>query len=148
MNTFDVLRILFFCCLAATCTIGWRRGGSTEKWGVAMIAIASFLTVLVQESSFFDWRSDRLGLVAIDVILLVAFLWLALSSRRFWPLWATAFHLIAVASHVIVFLKPHRILQAYALLQGFWAYPIMLCIILGTRPRRAVRSAGPTPRPS
>jgi hypothetical protein len=136
MSIFALLRIFYLCCLAVTCYIGWRRGGRSEKAGVLIILTASVLTIMVQQSSLFDWRTDRLTLIGLDVVVLFAFFILALRTRRFWPLWATAFHLIAVCSHIVIFLEPHGILQAYALLQGFWAYPIMLSIILGSRSAR------------
>ncbi len=145
MSIFALLRIFYVCCLAVTCFIGWRRGGRSEKAGVLIILVASLLTIVFQQSALFDWRTDRLALVGIDMLVLLAFFHLSLRSRRFWPLWATAFHLIAVCSHLVMLLEPRRILQAYALLQGFWAYPIMLSIILGSRSAPAA-SKGAAPR--
>jgi hypothetical protein len=148
MSIFALLRIFYLCCLAVTCYIGWRRGGRSEKVGVLIILTASMVTILVQQSTMFDWRTDRLTLIGVDVIVLLAFFILALRTRRFWPLWATAFHLIAVCSHFVIFLEPHRILQAYALLQGFWAYPIMVSIILGCRSARPALTAYAERRPN
>jgi hypothetical protein len=140
MSVFALLRLLYFVCLAATCFIGWRRGGPSERAGVLIILVGSLVTIAVQQPALFDWRTDRIALIGVDLVVLLAFLLLALKSRRFWPLWATTFHLIAVCSHLVIFLQPHRILQAYALLQGFWAYPIMASIILGTRGASAAAS--------
>ncbi len=140
MNSFMALRILYAGCLVITAIIGFRFGGRSEKAGVSIVLAASIATVIVENPLLFDWSSNRAGLVAVDILALVAFLHLALMSQRFWPLWATSFHLIAVCSHCVILLSPSRVLQIYAILQGFWAYPIMVVIILGAlshQPRRA-----------
>lgn len=140
MTVFTLLRMIYVGCLIVTAFIGLRLGGRSERVGTFIVLAASAATVAVEHALLFDWSRDRSGLIAVDVIVLLALLHLALTSRRFWPLWATAFHLIALCSHCVVLLDPNRILQVYAFLQGFWAYPIMLVIILGalSRQRRLV----------
>jgi len=141
MTVFLVLRIIYAGCLAATAVIGLRLGGRSEKAGTAIVLAASAATVAVEHPMLFDWSSNRVGLIVVDVLALFGFLHLALISQRFWPIWATAFHLIAVCSHYVVLLSPERVLQVYAVLQGFWAYPIMLVIILGSLSRQPRRLA-------
>lgn len=154
MSLFALLRLIYAVCLTLTCIVGFGWGGRTERAGAMIVLIASLTTMMVERPGLFDWRDGRDGLIILDVLVLIALLALALRSRRFWPLWATAFQLIAVSSHLMMFLEPHRILQAYALLQGFWAYPIMLSIMSGSLMRsisiraqpRNIASTASTPR--
>ena len=132
MSIFVILRVLYILSLGATCTVALRRGGRSERIGALIILLGSVFTLIVEQPGLFDWRNARTGLILVDVLVLVAFFMLALRTERFWPLWATSFHLIAVATHLTVFIEPRQILQAYALAQGFWAYPMLLTIIIGS----------------
>ncbi len=131
MTINQALPILYDVCLAVTVVIGWRYGGRSERWGVAIIVIASLLTIIVTNSAIFQWRTHRTPLILVDAVMLIPLVVLALVSSRFWPVWAAAFHLIALVSHGAVYILPRGVLHAYALFQGFWAYPIMACILIG-----------------
>jgi hypothetical protein len=146
VHIFLALRILYITTLIVCTAFALRHGGRSEKVGALIIFAGSALSIAIQQSSSFDWRYARGGLIAVDVAVLIAFGALALRSKRFWPLWATAFHLIAVASHLVVFFEPRRILQAYAIAQGFWAYPMLFLIVVACAARRrrnAARKAAP-----
>lgn len=136
---YRLLPMLYHCCLILTVAIGWRFGGRSERWGVLILALGTIATSIVQRFTPFDWRTHRSALVAVDAAVLVAFLVLVLRSRRYWPIWATAFHLIGLASHGISYVVPRGTMQAYAIFQGFWAYPMMLCIVAGSLSRRSKR---------
>jgi hypothetical protein len=131
MTIFQALAILYATCLTVTAVIGWRYGGRSERWGVAIIVVASLLTVIVTNSAMFQWRTHRTPLIVVDAVMLIPLVVLALVSSRFWPIWAAAFHLIALCSHGAVSILPRGVVQAYAIFQGFWAYPIMACILIG-----------------
>ena len=136
MNLFLALRILYVATLVVCTAFALRHGGRSERAGALIIFVGSALSIAIQQSAFFDWRFARGGLIAVDVGVLIAFGALALRSERFWPLWATAFHLIAVTTHLVVFFEPRRILQAYAIAQGFWAYPMLFLIVAASAARR------------
>jgi hypothetical protein len=136
VNVFLALRILYIATLVVVTAFALRHGGRSERAGALIILVGSALSMAIQQSPFFDWRFARGGLVAVDLVVLAAFIALALRSQRFWPLWATAFHLIAVTSHLLMFFEPRRILQAYAIAQGFWAYPMLVLIASASWLRR------------
>lgn len=98
---------------------------------MAIILVASLLTVIVTNSALFQWRTHRTPLIVVDALMLIPLVGLALVSSRFWPVWAAAFHLIALASHGAIYILPRGVVHAYAIFQGFWAYPIMACILIG-----------------
>lgn len=139
-TVFRLLPILYNSCLLLTVIIGWRFGGRSERGGLLILVTGTIATILVQRSASFDWRTHRGALAAVDAAVLVAFLALALRSRRYWPIWATAFHLIGLVSHGTSYVLPRGTMQAYSIFQGFWAYPIMACIVLGALSRRSRRT--------
>ena len=136
MNVFLALRILYIVVMVASCLFAIKHGGRAERYGVAIVIVASFLTLVVEQPTFFDWRYARGGLLAVDVGVLIAIFTLAQRSDRFWPIWATAFHLIAVTTHLVIAWQPHLVLQAYAIAQGFWAYPVMVSMAIGAESHR------------
>jgi hypothetical protein len=63
-----------------------------------------------------------------------------LVSRRYWPIWMTGFHLVAVASHISTLIAPGFTPEIYRALAGVWAIPILLSLLLGVElDRRAER---------
>jgi hypothetical protein len=96
------------------------------------MAIGSVLSVVVTPQLGVRFRDAELGIMIVDAAVLVAFLVVALRSDRFWPLWAAAFQAVAIATHVAAVANPQVFWFAYALAQGFWAYPMLLAIVIGT----------------
>ncbi|KTF69095.1 hypothetical protein ACNFJ7_13145 [Sphingomonas sp. HT-1] len=142
MTFFLALRVIYAAFLIATTVLGMAFGGRSERLGTMIVLTASLATIFIEIPMLFEWNSYRSGLIAVDILALIAFLCLALKSRRFWPLWATAFHLIAVCSHCVVVMGLSQTLQIYILFQGFWAYPIMVLIIFGALSRQRRLNSG------
>lgn len=140
MNVYLGLQLLYDAVLAVVCiyAVGW--GGTPERIGAAVAVGASGLTVLVVVLLRMGWQS-RAGLFLVDASALIGLGILAFRTDRFWPLWATAFQTVSVVTHAAMLVEPARVLQAYVILQGFWAYPILASLALGTRRRgRSTRS--------
>ena len=133
------------CLLAALGYVLWR-GGTAERAGVSTIAIGSVLSAFVAHAVG-RWSGTELGVFAVDVAVLVAFIVIMGSSRRFWPLWITSFQIISVATHLVLFVKPKTVPVAYAVAEELWAYP-MLAILVAVVWRRASRPKPPTASPA
>ena len=69
---------------------------------------------------------------AVDLITFLLAAGLALRSDRYWPVWFAGFCLVGALTHVTVAAMPHFASMAYSLSQGFWAYPAMASLVLGT----------------
>ena len=69
---------------------------------------------------------------AIDLVALLALTVLTLKSDRFWPMWATAFHLLAVTVHGATMVDPKITPWAFATGAIFWAYPMLLALAIGS----------------
>lgn len=131
------------------------RGGRDERIGCAILLIGSLASVLVVWGVPVQARVSLIqrGVFVVDVVTLAAFVALALRTERFWPLWATAFHLVAVATHAAHFADARIVPRAYVLAQGMWAYPMWITILLGSLARsrcstaRSIVSPGRSTKP-
>ncbi|MFD1612979.1 hypothetical protein ACFSCW_14330 [Sphingomonas tabacisoli] len=137
---YEALRLLYLATLIGACSYAFWRGGEDERIG-AGIQLASSLASLPAAwlAGRSGWQAGHLPLLAVDLLTLVAFVWLAMRSRKFWPLWVAGFHLNAVLTHLAKLLAPTALPAGYALVQGFWAYPLMAALIVGTRNQSRMR---------
>ncbi len=136
----SLLQIIYNGLLLLCCTFCYFKGGKTERIAALIALVASLASWAVWIFSGRHWGSTELGVLAIDLAVLLGFLAIALRTDRFWPLWATAMQLIAVATHAATLVNPDIVPRAYSLAQGFWAYPILLMMFgaawLHVAPRR------------
>lgn len=140
------LPIIYWFVAVSVTVATFDRGGKDERAGAIALLLASIASALAAWTVPVMQRLAPIQtmIFLIDVLLFCWFVWLALRSERFWSLWATAFSLIVVATHIAHFATPAIIPRAYILAQGFWAYPTWLVIALGTlhRPRSRRSTAG------
>ena len=89
--------------------------------------------------------------MAVDACLLAGLYILALRSHRFFPIWMTGFQLVAVVSHCATMIAPDFTPKIYRALEGLWAVPITLAMIVGiatdSRARRSFTDTRVTPLP-
>jgi len=118
-----------------------RFGEEPERFGAAFTFFASVLTTVVMTALPDEVRYAALERVvaAIDFILLIGWLYLALHFDRYWTLCAAGFQLVTVATHLVMIAVPGVVPYAYEMAQGFWAYPIWIAILIGTRQREKFR---------
>jgi membrane-bound acyltransferase YfiQ involved in biofilm formation len=122
----------YYTLLALCCVFAFLKGGAPERIGTAILAIGSLLTFAALSGRTNQYRSVATGVILIDVVCLLAFLVLALRADRYWPLWITALQFIGAAAHAVRLVDPAIIGRAYAFALGFWSYPMLLLIALGT----------------
>ena len=94
--------------------------------------IGSLLTLAVAQSFGTSWTKVEVGIFAIDIIVLLAFIYLALKSDRFWPIWAAAFQLLAVIIHSTMIVAASVTPWAFGTGAVFWAYPMLLALAIGS----------------
>ena len=120
------------------------KGGPPEKIGISIALAASIASNLAVSATFgLRFRQVEIGVFWVDVATFTAFLALALYADRFWPLWVTGMHLVGVATHTAMLVSPAVVPWVYGWIQGFWAYPIILLIVVGAaRHQRRLRLYG------
>ena len=130
------LQLLYDSFVLAISAYAFFRGSADEKAGALLVLACSAATSLVTAPAAFDWGRDYYEVMLIDLALFSGLGVLATFSKRFWPLWAAAFQMIDIATYLLVPIEPQRAIKAFTLLQGFWAYPILIAIAIGTRSNR------------
>lgn len=96
------MRVVFFLVLClVTCVVAILRGGRDERIGAAILM---WTTVgLLALRPFFPLSLTHLdmGMFVTDVVAFVACMWLAFTTRKFWPLWFGSAQMIALLGHAM-----------------------------------------------
>jgi hypothetical protein len=115
--------------LCAACGYALWKGGQPERLTAAALVIGVVFTDYVDSPvGPVRWTSLETGVLLVDVAVLIAWGAIALRAERFWPIWFTAMHAIAVAGHAIKILDPDFIRLGYAFAIAFWSYPMLLIL--------------------
>ena len=69
-------------------------------------------------------------MLAVDIMVLLAFTAVALKSDRFWPLWIAGLQLTTTLGHALKGLDHQMVPIAYAVSLQFWSYPIQIILII------------------
>ncbi|WP_230770215.1 hypothetical protein [Sphingomonas sp. Leaf4] len=142
-----IVPFLFLIILLASLAYVVRCGRWPERSGLAIIMLGSIATALVGRSDL--WRGTEIGILAVDVVVLMAFLAIVALTDRFWPLWVSAFQLVSVTSHLARLLTPSTLPLAYAFAEQVWSYA-MIAVVIGSVAwqRRYARSSFSSKGPS
>lgn len=143
MLTF-IFQLVFFGALTASCSYAAWCGGWPERAGATIMVVATVLTIIAAGTFNSTWKGPEAAVALVDLLMLAALVNLALYSDRFWPIWVTSFHLIAVTTHLARLVDQSVAALAYANAAAFWAYPMMIALAFGTwnhqRRERSIRT--------
>ncbi len=140
-------KIIFWGLTALCCGYALLRGGAPERIGAAIIIVGSLLTVALGSAWADRFEYVEVGIFLVDVVVLIAFVALAVLADRYWPLWVSALQAIGVLAHVARALEPNLMPWAYGVALAMGVYPMLLLLALGTwrhRSRMAVERADPS----
>jgi hypothetical protein len=138
----------YFWGLLAVCTAyALAAGGAPERIGAAFYAFAVVATNEILWAQIGRrWVDLDFQLFLVDLLLFVAFCFLAAVANRFWPIWVSALLGLGVLGHVARWAGPDMFWYAYALVLTIWSYPILAIIALGTfNHQRRLRRFGSDP---
>ena len=133
-----VFRIL----LLATCGYALWRGRSDERIVALVCLVATLASRLAFTPLNVRYTSIETGLLLIDLAVLAAFVFVALRSPRFWPLWVAGLQLTTSMAHLMKAIDQTLLPMAYGAAIALWSYPILIILAIGTwrghrRPRAA-----------
>jgi hypothetical protein len=81
------------------------------------------------------------GLLLVDLAVLASFVFIALRSRRFWPLWVAGLQLTTSMAHLMKAIDETLLPIAYGAAIALWSYPILIILAIGTwRGHRRMRA--------
>lgn len=130
----------FYALLLFATAYAVRRGGGPERWTAAallMATVATWVAVIgVHGSHAGHFIAVEHAVLAIDSLLVVALLGIALAANRFWPLWMTALHAFGVVGHIAKAMAPEILPNVYQAAHLFSAYPGLALLIWATARHR------------
>ena len=121
---------IFIALISAATGYVFYAGDREARIAIVTLVVASALTVLTVYFSgqYYEYAN---GLVAmVDFLLLGAFLWLSLVSRRYWTLGLPALQSIVCIIHLAKFMAPDILPRVYVAGQGHWSYYQIALILM------------------
>ena len=123
---------LFRIMLAIVALYAFLRGRRDERIVSGIIVIGVIATHLVISPVQNRFAGVESAVMTVDLLVFVGFLWVALVSERFWPLWIAGLQLTTIIGHVLKLMDTTLFPRAYGAALVFWSYPIVLILAVGT----------------
>jgi hypothetical protein len=123
---------VFWSVLLLICGYAFWRGRTDERVAAVTCLIATLVQMLVVTPTIRRYSGVEVGVLLVDLCVLLVFVWIALQSQRFWPLWIAGLQLTTVFGHVLKAIQLSLLPYAYAGALRFWSYPILLIVAIGT----------------
>jgi hypothetical protein len=123
---------LFRILLALVALYVLLRGRRDERRiGIVLVAgvIATHFVISPLSNRF---ATVETHVMIVDIVVFAGFVWVALRSDRFWPLWIAGLQLTTIFGHVLKAADAGLFFKAYAASMVFWGYPIVLILAVGT----------------
>lgn len=115
--------ILFHLLLFACCGYALWKGSRDARIVAATCLIATFASVPIAA-----YGAVEVNVVFVDLLVLASFLYVALQSDRFWPLWIAGLHVTTLVGHALMLLTGDMVPIAYAVALRLWAYPELIIL--------------------
>lgn len=134
---------------ASAYAIGW--GGKPERYVGILFLAAYELSELLWRPGVAAYLSLRIGVLAIDALVLLALMIVAWRADRRWPVMMAAFAVLTLMGHGVRKIDLDVGALVYHMLIIAWSYPMVLLLVVATwRHRRRAARTGPeldwTPR--
>ncbi len=116
------------------------RGGADERLAAHTVLIGWLLSKIMFR---YQGLQTEWGVLAVDLGALAVFVWVALRSARYWPLFAAGFHLLTLITHLARMADPSVGGWAYLTAGIIWGYLLLASVAYGawTAPRRSQANA-------
>ena len=133
--------------LALVAVYAFLRGSRDERQIGVVLVVGVIATTLVLSPVAHRFSGLESSVMYVDIVVFFGFLWVALRSERFWPLWIAGLQLTTILGHLLKAVDVHLFSRAYGAALMFWGYPIVLILAIGTwrGHRRAQRENPGTP---
>lgn len=132
--------------LMVVCALAVWRGRDDERLATAALLANWALSILVVRTGN---EATHWDVFIVDTALLGVYVWLALRSRRHWPLFAAGFQVLVVVTHLGRAADPTVSGWAYLTAGLIWSYLVLFTLGYGawTAPRYALSIADTTEPP-
>lgn len=142
--------VIFWIILLTACGYALVRGGRYERLAAILFLAATLVSVLAHLSLWAGYRAINVGEVAVDCVVLITVVGIALVSDRFWPLWVAGLQLVSSMAHILKVITGDLPPWAYAVAERFWSYPILVILFIGAwrQHRRRLNESPHEPAPA
>jgi len=128
--------LVFNLALALVCGYALLTGGAPERLTALLFIVAGAATYLLPFYHRESYHSVELMALLIDVAMLAGLVGIAAVADRFWPLYISALHLIAIAIHGVKAYQPDLVPWMYAAANAKIAYPMLVLLAIGAMRHR------------
>ena len=138
-----MIRLIFFnLLLFGSCGYALWKGTRDARIIGATCLVAAFASLPMAA-----YGAVETNVLVVDLLVLAAFVYVALRSDRFWPLWIAGLHVTTVVGHALKLMSGDLVPLAYAVALRMWAYPelIILAVAVWRGERRRYSNADWTP---
>jgi hypothetical protein len=133
---------LFWLALPLLCIGALRWGGWPEQIVSFLFLAAAAGSIVLKSSVTQGYRAVEIGVLAVDLILLAALVWVMAAADRRWLIWLVALQMIATTGHLARLVTPDLSRMAYALMVGASSYPALLLLGIGILSHRRAGHRG------
>lgn len=127
-----MIRLIFFnLLLLGACGYALIRGTRDARIVAAVCVFANFASFAMRGPASTSYATVQSGVLAVDVLSLCAFTFVAVTSDRFWPLWISGLQLTTSMGHLMKGIQSDLLPLAYAAALRFWSYPILIILAIG-----------------
>lgn len=123
---------LFRILLAFVALYALWRGNRDERQVGIILVIGVVGTHFAISPVHYRFSELERNVLLVDVAVLAGFLWVALRSERFWPLWMAGLQLTAILGHLLKLIETDLFSRAYGAAMMFWVYPMLFILAAGT----------------
>lgn len=106
------------------------KGDEPERSGAIAYTVAWVAAMLLQSGG--GYYAIQPAIFAIDVVVFGVFIWLSYTAKRAWTVWATAFQLIAVLGHIVLWLDMRPPANTYWTVLALASYGVLVALAIGT----------------
>lgn len=132
--------LLYLFLLACAVPYVMARGDGESRTIIGALLFCGAVTATLVASGAASFEHPSAALVANEGLLLAVTVGVAIRSEKYWPLLVAALELIAFLSLLVPFTDANAVSYAIGAMQGLWAYPQMLILLLVTfRTTKATR---------
>ena len=117
------------------CGLAMWRGDEAARWSAAAFLAGWFGSLLIYRR---DAYSTNYGVLALDFLTMLVFVWVSVRTRRIWTIVASAFMAIIVTSHIAVIIDLRVSLFTFWMGMAMWSYGVLACIAFGAWTSRHV----------
>lgn len=135
--------LLFGLLLLGSCGYALWKGSRDARIVAATCLIAAIASIPAAA-----YGAVETTVLIVDLLVLTSFLYVALRSDRFWPLWIAGLHVTTVVAHALKLVSADLVPIAYAVALRFWAYPELIILALAVWRHNQRERSVPVPQPA